>query len=184
VSCLSWKIEARSPLSAWREETKGSDKIKVVERTVPWQVAETAIIVCDMWDDHHCKMAAQRIGVMAPRMNQVLTAARDRGVMVIHARSETMNLYAGTPYRQRMEQAKPAVPPVPIARRCDRDAASEPPTLPADTTLDCDDPQLGPVVRRHRDCRGTYREVFVPVHLERGPDQRGARLGWPEITGS
>lgn len=132
-----------------REETKGSGKIKVVERSVEWNVAETTIIVCDMWDDHHCKIAAQRVGVMAPRMNQVLTAARDRGVMVIHAPSETMNLYAGTPYRQRMEQAKPATPPVPIARRCDRDAASEPPTLPVDTTLDCDDCQLGPVVRRH-----------------------------------
>ena len=131
------------------EEAKGSGKIKVVERSVEWQVAETAIIVCDMWDDHHCKIAAQRVGVMAPRMNQVLTAARDRGVVVIHAPSETMNIYAGTPYRQRMEQAKPAVPPVPIAKRCDRNASSEPPTLPVDTTLDCDDCQLGPVVRRH-----------------------------------
>ena len=39
---------------------------------------QVAVIVCDMWDDHHCKIAAQRVGVMAPRMNQVLTAARDR----------------------------------------------------------------------------------------------------------
>jgi nicotinamidase-related amidase len=132
-----------------REEPKGSGKSQVVERTVEWQVAETAVIICDMWDDHHCKIAAQRVGVMVPRMNQVLTAARDRGVMIIHAPSETMNLYAGTPYRQRMEQARRAVPPVSIARRCDRDAGSEPPTLPVDTNLDCDDCQLGPVVRRH-----------------------------------
>ena len=112
-------------------------------------MAETAIIVCDMWDDHHCKIAAQRVGVMAPRMNQVLTAARDRGVMIIFAPSETMNIYAGTPYRKRMEQAKPAKPPVPIGKRCDRDPAGEPPTLPVDTKLDCDDCELGPVVRRH-----------------------------------
>src|SRR5262249_24382314 len=63
-----------------RETELGSAQIKVVERTVDWNVAETAIIICDMWDDHHCKIAAQRVGVMAPRMNQVLTAARDRGV--------------------------------------------------------------------------------------------------------
>ena len=132
-----------------RDEPAGSGKIKVTERTTEWDVSETAIIVCDMWDDHHCKLAAQRVGLMAPRMNEVLTAARDRGVMIIHAPSETMNIYAGTPYRMRMEQAKPAKPPVPIGTRCDRNAASEPQTLPEDTELDCDDPELGPVVRRH-----------------------------------
>lgn len=129
------------------EELKG--KIRVIERTVDWEVAETAIIVCDMWDDHHCKIAAQRVGVMAPRMNQVLTAARDRGVMIIFAPSETMNIYAGSTYRKRMEQAKFARPPVPIEKRCDRDPKGEPKTLPVDTKLDCDDCELGPVVRRH-----------------------------------
>jgi nicotinamidase-related amidase len=131
-----------------REEPKGSGQIKVVERFVDWDVAETAIIVCDMWDDHHCKIAAQRVGVMAPRMNQVLTAARDRGVMIIFAPSETMNIYAGSGYRKRMEQAKFAKPPVEIPKRCDRNA-DEPKTLPEDTKLDCDDCELGPVVRRH-----------------------------------
>lgn len=130
-----------------REESKG--KIKPVERTVDWEVAQTAIIVCDMWDDHHCKIAAQRVGVMAPRMNRVLTAARDHGVMIIFAPSETMNIYAGSPYRKRMEQARFAKPPVPIAKRCDRDPEGEPKTLPEDTELDCDDCELGPVVRRH-----------------------------------
>jgi len=48
-----------------------------------------------------------------------------------------------------MEQAKFAKPPVPIAKRCDRDPAGEPLTLPVDTKLDCDDCDLGPVVRRH-----------------------------------
>jgi len=132
-----------------RAEPEENGQFKVIEGTVEWNVAETAIIVCDMWDDHHCKIAAQRVGVMAPRMNQVLTAARDRGVMIIFAPSETMNIYAGTPYRTRMEQAKLATPPVPIAKRCDRDPAGEPKTLPEDTKLDCDDCELGPVVRRH-----------------------------------
>ena len=132
-----------------REEPAGSGKVKIIERTVDWNVAETAVIVCDMWDDHHCKLAAQRVGVMVPRMNQVLSAARDRGVMIIHAPSETMNIYAGSPNRKRMEQAKPAKPPVAIEKRCVRDPKIEPATLPVDTELDCDDPHLGPVVRRH-----------------------------------
>lgn len=131
------------------EPVAGRNNLKVLERSVEWQAAETAIIVCDMWDDHHCKIAAQRVGVMAPRMNQVLTAARDRGVMIIHAPSETMKVYAGTLFRTRMERAKAAQPPVPIERRCDRDPKLEPATLPVDTELDCDDAKLGPVERFH-----------------------------------
>jgi nicotinamidase-related amidase len=131
-----------------KAETPGGTVMEV-ERTARWNVAETAIIVCDMWDDHHCKIAAQRVGVLAPKMNAVLTAARDRGVMIIHAPSETMNMYADTPYRLRMQAAKPAKPPVPIERRCDVDPTREPRPLPVDRTLDCDDATLGPVVRKH-----------------------------------
>jgi nicotinamidase-related amidase len=128
-----------------------NDKTKVTanERTVDWNVAETAIIVCDMWDNHHCQLAAQRVGALAPKMNQVLTAARDRGVMIIHAPSETMNRYAGTPYRARLEKAPAVKPPVPIERRCDTDPTREPQPLPVDRKLDCDDPNLAPVIRRH-----------------------------------
>jgi nicotinamidase-related amidase len=132
-----------------RETPAGSGKIEVVERSVDWNVAETAIIVCDMWDDHHCKIAAQRVGVMAPRMNAVLTAARDRGVMIIHAPSDTMKFYADTPYRARMQAALPAEPPVPIERRCDVDPSREPALLPVDRKLDCDDPTLGPAGPQH-----------------------------------
>lgn len=139
----------RLTLRERREDPKGSGRFKAVERTADWEVGETAIIVCDMWDDHHCKMAAHRVGVMAPRMNQVLSAARDRGVTIIFAPSETMNIYAGSPHRKRMEQAKPVKPPVPIEKRCLRNPDREPPTLPVDEDLDCDDCELGPVVRRH-----------------------------------
>jgi nicotinamidase-related amidase len=133
-----------------REDPKGSGQFKAVERSVDWDVAATSIIVCDMWDDHHCKIAAQRVGVMAPRMNQVLTAARDRGVMIIFAPSETMNVYAGSPYRKRMEQATPAIPPFEIVKRCPRDPASSEPPLPVDHDRnDCDDCEVGPEVRRH-----------------------------------
>jgi nicotinamidase-related amidase len=132
-----------------REDPAAGGASKVAERTADWNVAETAIIVCDMWDDHHCKIAAQRVGAMTPKMNQVLTAARDRGVMIIFAPSETMNVYADTSYRKRMQQAKPAEPPMPIERRCDVDSPREPRPLPVDTKLDCDDETLGPVIRFH-----------------------------------
>jgi nicotinamidase-related amidase len=111
-------------------------------------VAKTAVIICDMWDDHYCKSAAQRVGVMAPRMNAVLTAARERGVMIIHAPSGTVDMYADSPYRRRMQQAPKATPPVPIAKWCELDPKREPP-LPVDVAkCSCDDPVVGPQVRR------------------------------------
>jgi len=139
----------RLELRERRPDPAGGGEVKIVERTVEWNAAETAIIVCDMWDDHHCKIAAQRVGVMAPKMNAVLTAARDRGVMIIHAPSNTMEFYADTPYRKRMQHAAPATPPVPIERRCDVDPNREPPLLPVDRKLDCDDETLGPTGPQH-----------------------------------
>ena len=69
-------------------------------------MARTAIIICDMWDTHTCGMSAQRVALMAPRMNQVVSAARSLGVMIIHAPSDTMKYYEGTPWRARMRNAE------------------------------------------------------------------------------
>jgi nicotinamidase-related amidase len=137
------KVAGRLKLNL-RERKDG----KPVERTAEWDVAKTAIIICDMWDDHYCKSAAQRVGVLAPRMNAVLTAARERGVMIIHAPSGTVDMYADSPYRRRMQQAPKAKPPVPIAGWCNLDPKREPP-LPVDVSkCSCDDPVVGPQVRR------------------------------------
>jgi nicotinamidase-related amidase len=131
-----------------REEPAAGGKFKVIEKSVDWKVSETAIIICDMWDDHYCKLAAQRVGVMAPRMNEVVSAARGHGVMVIHAPSGTLDLYEGTPYRLRLRQAKAAKPPVPLESWCHLDPKREPP-LPVDTSKQsCDDPVVGLAVRR------------------------------------
>jgi len=50
---------------------------EAVTEEVEWNASETAVIICDMWSDHPCKMAAQRVADMAPRMNTVISAARD-----------------------------------------------------------------------------------------------------------
>jgi hypothetical protein len=51
-----------------------------------WLPSKTAVIVCDMWDLHHCRNAVIREGEMAPRMNQVLEKARKQGLFIIHTR--------------------------------------------------------------------------------------------------
>src|SRR5690242_18018847 len=102
------------------EQPRGSHRIRASERVLRWEVAQTAIIICDMWDSHTCAMSAQRVAAMAPRMNQVVSAARSLGVMIIHAPSDTMKFYEGTPYRQRMQRAPKAPSPFPLLPRCAR----------------------------------------------------------------
>lgn len=123
---------------------------EVVEQPVDWPAAETAIIVCDMWDDHYCVSAAQRVGVMAPKMNRVLTEARAAGVLVVHAPSGVTEAYADWPQRHRMQQAPRVEPPVPLGGWCHLDPEREP-ELPVDTSqCACDDPVPRPAVRFFR----------------------------------
>lgn len=108
-----------------RETAPRSGTFEAVEREVDWQVAETAIVVCDMWEDHPCKMAAHRVDVMAPEMNRVLSAARSWGVQIIHAPSSGIPHYEETPHRLRVRLAPTVEPPVRIESWCYLDTARE-----------------------------------------------------------
>ena len=66
-----------------------------------WPAAETAVIVCDVWDKHHCLNAVRRLEEFAPRMNEVLKEARRRGATIIHAPSDCMPAYGHHPARER-----------------------------------------------------------------------------------
>ncbi|MBM3870363.1 MAG: hypothetical protein FJ392_05275, partial [Verrucomicrobia bacterium] len=62
-------------------ETKpASGEFKVTTAAATWNPKQTAIIVCDMWDLHHCKNAVLREGEFAPRLNDLLEKAREQGV--------------------------------------------------------------------------------------------------------
>jgi nicotinamidase-related amidase len=122
------------------EQAPGGGKLRISERVLRWDVAKTAIIVCDMWDTHTCSMSAQRVAAMAPRMNQVISSARSLGVMIIHAPSDTMKFYEGTPWRQRMQRAPMAPSSIPILARCPRVPMEERNFPIDDTDGGCDDP--------------------------------------------
>jgi hypothetical protein len=47
--------------------------------------AKTAIIITDMWDQHWCKGATHRVGLIAERMEPLLSIARGAGILIIHA---------------------------------------------------------------------------------------------------
>ncbi|MBS0204864.1 MAG: isochorismatase family protein [Planctomycetes bacterium] len=115
---------------------------------VHWNACETVIIVCDMWDDHYCKSAAERVADMVPRMNSVLTAARNHGATVIHAPSGVTYLYADMPQRKRLQQARKVKPELPLEPWCHVDPKREP-ELPVDVSRQsCDDPTVGAYVQK------------------------------------
>lgn len=66
---------------------------------------ETSLIICDMWDKHWSKGASERVDAMVERVNEVVKTARARGVQIIHSPSDTMDFYAGTPARNRVQEA-------------------------------------------------------------------------------
>jgi type 1 glutamine amidotransferase/nicotinamidase-related amidase len=76
--------------------------IRVVCRRELWSPDQTAVLVCDMWDRHWCRGATERVGELAPVMNRIVCLARDRGVLIIHAPSGTIDHYRDHPARQRM----------------------------------------------------------------------------------
>jgi nicotinamidase-related amidase/type 1 glutamine amidotransferase len=112
---------------------KDSKAYLVQIREVKWDPKETAIIICDMWDSHHCLNAVNRVSELAPRMNEVVKAARDRGVLVIHAPSECMKPYESHPGRKLAQSAPTAANlPADIANWCSKIPAEEQGTYPID----------------------------------------------------
>jgi nicotinamidase-related amidase len=121
----------RLPLRSRVEAFKGSGVWEEVhfERELP--VAETALLICDMWDNHWCTGAARRVGELVKVMAPVIDKARVGGVQIIHAPSEVMDFYKDYPQRQRM-LALPKValpvecnltdPPLPVENGCDTSA--------------------------------------------------------------
>jgi len=115
--------EAVLPLQIRIQPFKNSDTWQPAEIRQKFAAARSAIVICDMWDKHWCQGATRRVGDLARRMDPVLRQAREAGVLVIHAPSETMSFYKDYPQRRLVLQA-PAVkhpadlnlpdPPLPI----------------------------------------------------------------------
>src|SRR5262245_59918250 len=70
-----------------------TDAFHVKEEVLHCEPTRTAIIICDMWDQHWCRGATRRVGELAPAMNRAVAAARARGALIIHAPSSCMDAY-------------------------------------------------------------------------------------------
>ena len=99
-----------------RKLETGLDKWEPATNHVRWDPSLTAAVICDMWDRHWCKSATARVAEMAPRMNEVITELRRRGVLIIHCPSDTMKYYEGTPGRKLAQAAPQVDTAVPLKR--------------------------------------------------------------------
>ena len=138
LTLFTARVFAETPLALTLQTRSATNKpVTVAEQ---WLPSRTAIIVCDMWDLHHCKNAVVREGEMAPRMNTLLEKARAAGVLIIHAPSGCMKAYEGTPARERAKSA-PVAARVPdkIGAWCKQIPAEEQAVYPIDQNDSEDD---------------------------------------------
>jgi alpha-L-fucosidase len=123
----------------------GVDQWQQVTNHAQWDPTRTAVVICDMWNQHWCRDATARVDEMAPRMNQVITELRRRGVLIIHCPSDTMAYYEGTPGRKLAQAAPHVATAVPLRNNCGFDSSREAALPIDDSDGGCsDDPQTPP----------------------------------------
>ena len=113
----SWALELRHQVPT----QEGSTNYHRVTNRVQWDAKKTALVICDVWDSHHCLNAVRRVGQVAPRIDQLARELRSQGATVIHAPSDCMDFYKDSPARKRAM----AIPirsdtPDQIAKWCDQ----------------------------------------------------------------
>lgn len=106
--------DLRLPLRSRVEAFKGSGVWEAVAFEQALPAAETAVLICDMWDKHWCSGASRRVDALALKMAPVLDAARARRIQIIHAPSETMDFYKDWPQRQTILRLALIDPPAPL----------------------------------------------------------------------
>lgn len=123
MSAGKWvRLNLRSQVLCQDERGRNVWRYRVAPVTAP--AGKLALILCDMWDNHWSRGAAERCAELAVRMDEVVRAARALGAHIIHAPSECMEHYADHPARRRVLE----LPPVALPEAGDR----EDPPLPID----------------------------------------------------
>lgn len=122
-----------------------AENFEVRERATQWDPNKSAVVICDMWDDHWCRGAAKRVTEMAVPMNRVVAALRSKGVIVIHSPSSVVDFYAKTPQRLSAQKAPMAKPPIKLSTSerwgtcwCWPDPTREPDLPIDDSDMGCD----------------------------------------------
>jgi nicotinamidase-related amidase len=103
-TALLFNPPAKFKVTLQKRVAASGNNFSVVKETQQWEPSQTAIIICDMWDHHWCKGASARVAEMAPFMNNVLNAAREKGILIVHAPSDCMEHYKDYAQRKLVQQ--------------------------------------------------------------------------------
>ena len=112
IGSTSFRLHLRSQSLGQDAQGRNQWYVSTIDRVV--SAAETAILLCDMWDMHWSRGASERVDAMAPQMNEVVRIARSMGAAIIHAPSDTMECYENAPARRRMLAVPVVEPPAPM----------------------------------------------------------------------
>jgi nicotinamidase-related amidase len=123
AAILAQRDSAHVALRSRVQLFRGGNAWNEVHADYQFDPAKSAVIVCDMWDKHWCTGANVRVAALVKRMEPFLESMRRKGVIIVHAPSDTMAYYANTPQRAKMvqlphitppEELKLTAPPLPI----------------------------------------------------------------------
>lgn len=126
IAAAAWSFDdvgRRLALRSRVELFRGSNQWSEVRVDYAVNPAKSALIVCDMWDRHWCSGANVRVAALIKKLEPVIETARRKGMIIVHAPSETMSFYASAPQRQRMlslplftppQELNITAPPLPI----------------------------------------------------------------------
>jgi nicotinamidase-related amidase len=73
---------------------------------------KTALVICDMWDQHHCSPLTKRTSILAQKMITTINKTRNLGIQVIHAPSGCMDYYEKYPQHKNIKSNKQLQPPI------------------------------------------------------------------------
>jgi type 1 glutamine amidotransferase/nicotinamidase-related amidase len=157
----------------YRAADPESGEFAIKYQTIQWDAAKTAVVICDMWTRHWCEGACKRGAEIAPRINEFVKVARNKGALIIHAPSGGMAHYADHPARERAKSAPRAANlPDGIAGWCRGIESEEQGQWPVDQEDGgCDDQPR--CVQREMDLR---QAAAIEIHAEDAISDSGVEI--------
>jgi nicotinamidase-related amidase len=143
-------------------------KYAAVEKAATWKASNTALVICDVWDDHWCRSAGKRVGELTPAVDEVAKVLRKKGVLIIHAPSTCVDFYKDTPQRRLAKEAPFAKTPVALATTERWGTAWCWPDGKREGVLPIDDSDMGCDCEKKCEIRSPWKRQAAGISIEAG----------------
>ena len=92
-------------------DSTGHQQWREADTPTTLQAGATALLLCDVWNDHTSRGAVERLVAMVPTMAAVVERLREQGATIVHCPSNCMEFYAESAARQRVVSCPASEPP-------------------------------------------------------------------------